>query len=873
MTETGHRGFAAALRGREFRALWLTEALSVFGDQVARVALALLVYARTDSAALTALTYALTFVPAILGGFLLSGLADRYPRRTVIVVTDVVRAVLAAAMAVPGMPLWILWALIGCLTMAAAPFKAAQLALLPDVLPNGLYQSGLGLRQITTQAAQVAGFGLGGLLVTSFSTSGALLVNAATFLVSAVVVAAVVRTRPVSRAETKSTPRSAAAGSDPRMVAVYMLAAMVGFLVVPEGLAAPYANAVGLTSIGVGVLMAADPVGSVLGGWLASRLRPDTAITAKLVVVPAAASGLPLIACLALPGAWWAAGLWAVSGALSTIYLIRLQAVVVELVSDARRGTTMGRLSTCLYSSQGIAILGAGVVAERLDPVYVVAASGAVASLSAVAAGFVWWAARPRQARTVEDEPAPVDSARSEVLITHSDPLPERPAAGGAEVRQPELEDLGSSPGNGSEISMPNEGVAERSGWSRWAIWLLPRPAAVFLLVIDAIAVVAVAIDAGAPMAWRDVASCGLIVGLGILAAEMTRRVERRRRRFSDTPHVNFSSVWTLAAALTLPTALAALVAVLLYLHLWLRSWRGVAGIHAHRVIFSTANVILSCQIAGWAARQLHVAPPGHEAGAWTAVGLASLIAIYFAANSTIVGVAIALARRSLSFKRLLGALNENILELATLCMGALTAVLLTLRPWLVVVLFLPLYALHRSVLIRQFEHASTTDSKTGLLNAATWHAIAAKEIDRARQHGFDVGVLMIDIDHFRDVNNVHGHLTGDKALVLVGNAIRNEVRSDDLCGRFGGEEFVVLLPGSSPDAIHAIADRIREHVERTVIEPDSGPGFHVSVSIGAAAFPAAGSSLEEVLISADNALFAAKDAGRNQVRVVKSTA
>src|SRR2546423_7006657 len=109
MTGTGRRGFAAALRGAEFRALWLAEALSVFGDQVARVALALLVYAQTDSAALTALTYALTFVPAVLGGFLLSGLADRYPRRSVIVVTDVLRAGLAAAMAIPGMPLWLLW--------------------------------------------------------------------------------------------------------------------------------------------------------------------------------------------------------------------------------------------------------------------------------------------------------------------------------------------------------------------------------------------------------------------------------------------------------------------------------------------------------------------------------------------------------------------------------------------------------------------------------------------------------------------------------------------------------------------------------------------------------------------------------------------
>src|SRR4051812_20415917 len=155
-------GFADVLRVREFRALWLAEGLSVGGDQVARVALALVVFARTNSAALTALTYALTFVPAVLGGVLLSGLADRYPRRAVIVATDVVRGLLAAAMAVPGLPLWLLWGLVGVLTLASAPFKAAQLALLPDVLPGPLFQAGMGLRQIPLQAVQVAGRGAAG---------------------------------------------------------------------------------------------------------------------------------------------------------------------------------------------------------------------------------------------------------------------------------------------------------------------------------------------------------------------------------------------------------------------------------------------------------------------------------------------------------------------------------------------------------------------------------------------------------------------------------------------------------------------------------------------------------------------------------------
>lgn len=388
-------GFGAALRVREFRALWLAEGLSVGGDQIARVALALVVFARTNSAALTALTYALTFVPAVLGGVLLSGLADRYPRRAVVVTTDVVRGLLAAAMAVPGLPLWLLWALIGVLTLAAAPFKAAQLALLPDVLPGPLFQAGMGLRQITIQAVQVAGFGLGGVLVTATGPGIALLANAATFLTSAAVVVVYVQPRPAARATRASGP---AAKAGPVLVAVYGFAALIGFLVVPEGLAAPYAASAGVGSVGVGILMAADPVGSVLGGWWAARTasRPRTA--PRSVAVPAALAGLPLLVCPLLPGPWWAAGFWALSGGLSTVYLIRLQAAVVDLIPDDRRGTVMGRLSTCLYSSQGVAIVGAGLLAEHVGPAPAIALSGALATLTALAATAVWRAGTRQEA-------------------------------------------------------------------------------------------------------------------------------------------------------------------------------------------------------------------------------------------------------------------------------------------------------------------------------------------------------------------------------------------------------------------------------------------------------------------------------------------
>jgi MFS family permease len=380
-------GFGAVLRVREFRALLLAEVLSVAGDQVARVALALVVFGRTSSAALTGLTYALTFVPAVLGGFLLSGLADRHPRRAVVVATDVVRGILAAAMAVPGLPLWLLWGLVGVLTLASAPFKAAQLALLPDVLPAELYQAGMGLRQIGTQAVQVAGFGLGGVLVTAAGPPVALLGNAATFLASAAIVVLSVRPRPAARAARTTAPP---VKTGPVLVAVYGFAAMIGFLVVPEGLAAPYAAAAGIAPSGVGLLMAADPAGSVLGGWWAARTASRPHRPPRSVAVPAALAGLPLVACPLLSGPLWTVTLWALSGGLSTVYLIRLQAAVVGLIPDDRRGTVLGRLSTCLYSAQGVAIVAAGLLAERTGPVTAVAVSGALATLTALAATATW---------------------------------------------------------------------------------------------------------------------------------------------------------------------------------------------------------------------------------------------------------------------------------------------------------------------------------------------------------------------------------------------------------------------------------------------------------------------------------------------------
>ena len=181
----------------EFRALFLAGVLSVAGDQLARVALSVLVFDRTESAGLTALTYALTYIPDLLFGPLLAGFADRYPRRTVMIVTDLARAVLVAAMAVKALPLLVVILLLLGLQAFGSPFNAARAATLPAVLPGDHYVLGKAANDMVVQFSQVLGFGTGGVIVVAVGTSGGLLLDSATFLLSAVLIAVGVRRRPV----------------------------------------------------------------------------------------------------------------------------------------------------------------------------------------------------------------------------------------------------------------------------------------------------------------------------------------------------------------------------------------------------------------------------------------------------------------------------------------------------------------------------------------------------------------------------------------------------------------------------------------------------------------------------------------------------
>ena len=203
-TQAARASFRDVFAIAEFRALWMAQLLSVVGDQLARVALTVLVYDRTRSALLAAVTFAVSIVPTFIGGVTLAWLADRYPRRGVMITCDIIRAVLVLVMAIPGVPLAAMVSLLFVVTLTEAPFSSARAAIFPDVLSGDRYVMGTAVTLTTYQFAQVLGFAVGGAVVGFFGTRTSLVIDAVTFAGSALIVRAWVRPRPAPAARATS---------------------------------------------------------------------------------------------------------------------------------------------------------------------------------------------------------------------------------------------------------------------------------------------------------------------------------------------------------------------------------------------------------------------------------------------------------------------------------------------------------------------------------------------------------------------------------------------------------------------------------------------------------------------------------------------
>jgi len=209
---------------------------------------------------------------------------------------------------------------------------------------------------------------------------------------------------------------------------------------------------------------------------------------------------------------------------------------------------------------------------------------------------------------------------------------------------------------------------------------------------------------------------------------------------------------------------------------------------------------------------------------------------------------------------------SEGVLiGLAGLCAGLLVTIACALNPVLLAVALPPVILLQRSLLHQQLRAAARTDAKTGLLNAVAWQREADGWVRRARRAGVPAAVLLVDIDHFKRVNDRYGHLAGDDLLAATASTLISHVRAGDVLGRFGGEEFVALLPGAGQEQACWIAERLRERVRASAI-PSLGAEATVTVSIGVAALGRDGNELFELLAAADAALYRAKQSGRDRV-------
>ncbi|MEV4076834.1 MFS transporter [Nonomuraea fuscirosea] len=393
---------------REFRALWYGQGLSLLGDQLAQVALAVLVYDRTGSPLATAAVYALTYLPGIVGGPLLAGLADRFARRGVMLACDLLRAALVGVMAVPGVPFWALCALVFLVVLLSAPFSAARAALLPEVLEGDAYVMGSALQNMTNQAVQMLGFAAGGALIATMGPYRALALDAATFLGSALILVSGVRRRPAAQPDGAKPSMWTMTKGGARLVfgsrklrTLVLFAWLCGFYILPEGLAAPYAAALHTGALPVpvitGLLMAAMPAGTVVGAFLFSRfVSPSRRL--RLMGWMAMLSCAPLIVTAIRPPLAVVLAAWVLSG-IGGAYQLAANAAFVQSVPPERRAQAFGLVQSGLMTVQGIGILVGGFAAERLGPEPVVALAGIAGVISAAVLAMVWTESRDKAAR------------------------------------------------------------------------------------------------------------------------------------------------------------------------------------------------------------------------------------------------------------------------------------------------------------------------------------------------------------------------------------------------------------------------------------------------------------------------------------------
>ena len=408
---------------------------------------------------------------------------------------------------------------------------------------------------------------------------------------------------------------------------------------------------------------------------------------------------------------------------------------------------------------------------------------------------------------------------------------------------------------------------------SGWPLWSLPRWLTVFVLTVVAVDAAAIGIAASLTTFTRaNLALFGLLLGCTAISVELTRKAGEQGGMIKDV-----QGVWELPAAILLPPLYALIVPVV---RIALVQWR-IRRAPVYRRVFSGAAISLSYGAASVTFHGLYGLIPQDSGGmlsrgtVWTLLMAVSVL-VKETVNKTVVMTAVKGADPATSIRTEVFSREPLYNDAAEICTGVLVTYGVAGNPLLALAALPVVTLLQRSLRHVQLVTDSRADSKTGLLNAATWEREATAEVGRAVRTRTPLAVAILDIDRFKVINDTYGHLVGDQVLKEIARALDSLLRDYDRAGRFGGEEFSLLLPQTRAVDAFRIAERVRANIAGlSIIVPGAtgGERVHVTVSIGVAALDS-GSKREyaELMAAADAALYRAKSGGRDQVQMISTT-
>ena len=413
-----------------------------------------------------------------------------------------------------------------------------------------------------------------------------------------------------------------------------------------------------------------------------------------------------------------------------------------------------------------------------------------------------------------------------------------------------------------------------RADFRDWAWWQLPSLLRCYVGVVPITATVLTCVVA-AETAWHaaDAWKFVLLLGCGLISVAATPRVVYRHGGMTR----DFITVWVLPIAILLPPFYAMVTPIPLYVLTQFWVFRGIV----YRRVFTVAAIALAY---GAASVLFHAFPASFAGGTigtgthaltWAvAVAIAEQVGrrghqILIMGGIKLSNPAARLAPQELNREALVA-------DFAEFDLGVLITIVVAVSPVLAIFAVPTVLLVRRFMMHGQLLAQSRIDTKTGLLNASTWEREATTEIARAVRTNSPLALALVDIDHFKSVNDTYGHLVGDKALRAVTDALRNQLRVYDLAGRFGGEEFAILLPQAREmDALN-VAERLRAHVAALSVpvgdNAESGPVVKLTISVGVAALNGESRELADMLAAADAALYHAKETGRNKTHLVSAS-